>query len=247
VSTTRHSHSGLDILTQLEPLGAVHAFSRQVDRAIPSLTTPSVTTSLSKVIVQSPTATRGVVVTYIPQSTGDPVQSNSDERFYFRSGDEFTTLPFSMLKRLFAASDSPDIRPVFHKDIVTLNPDDTWRLPIAIQNDSSAVGEHVTVMVRFDNRDACETLVPTTFRDVSALNPNTSTFLVNLQKVVHRGLSSVTGEFLVKMKVHKRAKRVLRLTIAVFANKMRAREWSFDVQLAKSGFTVTQTKERFIY
>src|SRR5687768_16740518 len=31
VSTTRHGHSGLDVLTQLEPLGAAKSFARQVD------------------------------------------------------------------------------------------------------------------------------------------------------------------------------------------------------------------------
>lgn len=40
ISTTKHAQSGLDVLTQLAPIGECRRFQQQVEKAIPSLTTP---------------------------------------------------------------------------------------------------------------------------------------------------------------------------------------------------------------
>ena len=44
VATTRHSHSKLDVISSLEPVGNCAAFEKQVRAAIPALTLPSVLT-----------------------------------------------------------------------------------------------------------------------------------------------------------------------------------------------------------
>ena len=247
ISTTKHSHSNLDVLTQIEPIGNCRRFAQQVDRAIPPSTTPSITTSKTKTIVKSSRDTRGVVLTYIPKTMGDPIQSNIDQKFYFRNGDEFSVLPYQMLQRLFAATKSPDLYPLFDARLVALEKNDLWKIPIIIENRSSAVAEHVTVSVTIENSSACEKVTAKHFRDVSDINPEKLIFINNLSGVIHRGLNVVAGTLHVGMQVQERAKRTLRLGITVYADKMRAHEWHMTVQLAKRGFSVKKTGERDLY
>ena len=49
------------------------------------------------------------------------------------------------------------------------------------------------------------------------------------------------------MKVGKRAKRVLRLEIEIYADKMRAREVAASVHLAKKQLSVELKKGRYMY
>jgi predicted HTH transcriptional regulator len=75
ISTTRHAHSSLDVLTQLEPIGSCKQYAQQIQKIIPILTTPSITKAQTKFITKKSTDTKGVVITYIPKHTSDPVQS----------------------------------------------------------------------------------------------------------------------------------------------------------------------------
>jgi len=77
---------------------------------------------------------------------GDPVQSNIDNLFYFRSGDDFSVAPYEMVKRLFAATDMPDLHLVFDSQLVKLATDGLWEIPIILENQSSAIAEHVKVV-----------------------------------------------------------------------------------------------------
>lgn len=246
-STTKHSHSGLDIISQLEPVGNIRKLAQQIERAVPTLTTPPITTSRTRVFVDALGSSRGIAVTYLPASTGDPVQSNSDQLFHFRNGDEFAVLPYSMLQRLFAASETPELEPRVSADIVKLEPDGTWDLPIVLDNRSSAVAEHVTVLVEILNPSACSAVIATAFKDTSASNPGRRVFSKEHQGVIHRGLTQVVGNIRVKMKVEKRAKRALRVEILIFANRMRARVWEMTVTLAKKGFSVSGVASKFLY
>lgn len=171
VSTTKHEHSGLDFLSQIEPIGNCKLFARQVERAIPTLTTPSVTTAETKVMLQNKTDTRGVVITYIPKLIGDPTPSNIDNIFYFRSGDDFSVAPYEMVKRLFAATDVPDLHVLFDGKLVKLGTDGTWEVPIALRNDSSAIAEQIYASVRVDNPSACDDIQLSGFIDASGINP----------------------------------------------------------------------------
>jgi len=247
VSTTKHAESGLDILTQIEPIASCKRFAQQIDRAIPTLTTPPIQTGASRVLHRRKTDTRGVVVTYIPQTTGDPVRSTIDRRWYLRSGDQFIEMPYQVLQRMFAATSSPDLHFVFHHELVSLGEGEAWKLPIAIENRSSAVAEHVLVSVEITSPSACEKIQAEQFRDVSHLNPGKSIYMVNYQGVIHRGLNEVVGRLKVSMRKGKRLRRVLRLIITIYAGRMRARRWNVRVQLAKKGFSVKAAEMEFLY
>lgn len=247
VSTVEHKHSGLDVLTQIEPIGRCQNFARQVDKHIRLLTTSSIKAPPSTVLHARKGDTKGVVVTYIPPTLGDPVQSNSDEKFHFRNGDEFSVLPYEMLKRLFAATDSPDLYPHFDSGQISLEENDLWKIPIAIGNRSSAVAEHVTVCVEIGNPSSCETILtsdPRQLRDVSHINPGKKLFMVSPSSVIHRGLNWEVGSLRVGMKHRKRA---LKLTIIIYANKMRARQWHLSVHVTKKGFSIKKAEMEYLY
>lgn len=244
VGTTRHSHENLDVLTQIEPVGNCRKFAKQVETVIPRLTTPPITNCKNKVIVESTKDTRGVVLTYIPRTTGDPVQSSIDQKFYFRNGDEFSVLPYQMIQRLFAATSSPDLYPLIDGLQVSIDEKGLWKIPIVITNNSSAVGEKTDVLVSIENPSSCENTSFEGFRDVSDLNPGQKMFSDSIHDAIHRGLDIRAGNLHVGMR---KDERVLRLKIRIYANKMRAREWQMAVQLTESGFSVKKTMERFLY
>ncbi len=247
VSTTKHDHSGLDILTQIEEIGNCDYFSKQIERSIPTLTTPSITTCLNKVIKKSKGDSRGLVITYVPKTLGDPVQSNIDNNFYFRNGDEFTILPYEMLKRLFASTESPDLHIIFNSEIVKNKGNGMWEIPIIIKNDSSAVAEHTNVFVQIENEEDCDSISSRNLLDSSDVNPGKRLFNKELEAVVHRGFNSIVGSLNIKMKLEKRYKRTLKLKIRIFANKMRGIEEEMSIYLFQNGVSVKKTGEEYIY
>ncbi len=247
ISTTRHAHSGLDVLTQIEPIGQCSSLAGQLASVVPRLTTPPILNVTSKTIKRRPKDTKGIVATHIPKHLGDPVQSNEDNLFYFRSGDEFTVAPYEMIQRLFLATISPDLHPVFASALVKLAADGFWEVPIVVENRSSAVGQHVMVSIEVLNPSSCEKISATSFTDESDVNIGKTVFHRALQSVIHRGLNTIAGTLRVKMKVRKRAKRLLRLKIEIYADKMRAREVAASVHLAKKQISVELKKARYIY
>jgi len=190
---------------------------------------------------------RGIVIAYIPENIGDPVQSVKDNLFYLRTGDEFSVAPHEIIKKLFAANESPDLFPVFMGDLVKSEEDGTWKIPIVVGNSSSAVADNVTVSVTINNASACSEIKSGGFKDTSEFNPGRRIFIVNLERVVHRGLNILAGDLRVKMKVGKRAKRRLDLSMTLYANNMRAHQYEFSVKLAKSGFDVALINQKYLY
>lgn len=247
ISTTRHAHSGLDVLAQIEPIGQCSSLARQLASVVPRLTTPPVLNVTSKTIKRRPRDTKGIVTTHIPRHLGDPVQSNEDNLFYFRSGDEFTVAPYEMIQRLFLATTSPDIHPIIQTRLVKLAADGFWEVPIVVENRSSAVGREVVVSVEVLNPSACDEISATGFRDQSHINPGKTMFIRDFSGAIHRGMLTIAGTLRVKMKVRKRAKRVLKLVIEVYADKMRAREVAASVRLAKVQISVELKEESYMY
>lgn len=247
MSTTHHAHSGADVLTQIEPIGNCDAFLQATKKAIPGLTTPPVLDCLSKPIRKSKKDTRGVVVTYIPPVVGDPVRTVDNPQFYYRSDDQCVVAPYDMVKRLFAATDIPDLEPYFGSELVSQMDDGSWRLPVGLANRASAVARDVTVYVQVENPDVTSKIVPSTFTDASPYNPGRRVFISYLPRPVHRGLSIYVGELQVTMQVQARAKRRLDLSVQVFADKMRAKRFSYVVTLAKKKFKVKKVSEGFVY
>ena len=247
ISTTRHAHTGLDVLTQIEPIGSCRKLAQQIDLTIPTIIYPSVQTTPSKVLHPSKGDVKGVVVTYIPPTSGDPVQSLLDRKFYFRTADGFAEMPYEILKRMFAGTTGPDLTPIFDHRLVTEDADGVWKIPIILENHSSAVAEHTTVSVEVLNPDACHSIDPATFEDVSRVNPGKRIFMGKVDKPIYRGLNQVVGWLHVSMKKGKLPQRVLHLGINVYSTRMRARRWQIIVQLAKKGFSVKQVGDEYLY
>ena len=50
VGTTRHSHGGLDVLSQIEAVGSAQRFAEQIDAALPGLSNPPIAAPQSTVL-----------------------------------------------------------------------------------------------------------------------------------------------------------------------------------------------------
>jgi len=244
ISSTKHSHSGLDIFTQLEPIGACKKFAQQVETSIPILTTPPVTNAKTKILLKKQSDTKGIVLTYIPKTLGDPVQSLIEGLFYFRSGDNFTKAPYVIIKSLFAATESPDIIPIINEKVIELNPSGHWYIQIFIRNKSSAVAEKVNISVTIENPDSCDIVNSQYLKDVSNINPDKKVFTKYVNDVVHRGLDLQIGALMVIMKGNNRK---INLEVKLFANKMRAHVFRFSVNLLKTKTTVTMLIDNYLY
>lgn len=247
VATTLHSHSKLDVISHLEPLGNCAAFEKQVRVAIPTLTSPSVLQYTTKLIKRRNTDTQGIVAAHISLTPGDPLLSNMDNVFYFRSADRFVTAPYELIKRLFAATDVPDVHSTFTQELIKLEPDGSWSIPIVIENRSNAFADDVDISVTIENPSSCESITVNQLRDTSSVNPGKRIFMVGLERGIHRGMPIVVGTLKVKMKTSKRIKRRLDISISTLANRMRARHVKYTLTLAKARFTVKTRSDDYLY
>ena len=248
VSTEKHSASGLDVLSQIEPIGNVKRLARQIDRALPGLTVPRLALESSRILHGVRGDTKGLIVTYIPPTPGDPVQSTVDRSFYFRSGDEFNEMPYEMLKRMFAGASGPLLHPSFDERIVKIGENGVWDVPIVINNESSATAREWSISVSILTPEACESVTASgRLQDASDVNPGETIFIASGNEPTFRGLGHTIGSLRVRMKSKKRPRRILGLRIQMFTDRMRATEWEYKIQLASNGFSIRGVKERFIY
>lgn len=248
ISTTKHAHSNLDILTQIEPIGNCSYFEKLIHSRIPGLTTPPILGYKTKIIKRLKKDTKGVILTYIPKGTGDPIQSNKDNLFYFRTGDELNIAPYEIIKRLFAANETPSIKPNLRTDRAEYNTTDrSWTIPIAYYNNSSAIGEHVLTYINVLNMSSCNKFEVPKFQDVSSLGPGTTRFQFNIIDVIHRGINIHVGEIIVTMKGGVHPKRRLDLSIDIYANKMRAIKTLLTLHISSSSVVINRQRENYIY
>ena len=247
VSTTKHQHSGLDILTQIELIGSIKNFAQEIDSTIPRLIKPlTIELHQSRILREKPSDTKGIIITYISPTDGDPIQAN-DEKFYLRIRDEFKEMPYETIKRMFSGTVSPDLYPVFDNRLVKLEQDDSWRFPIILENRSSAAAKDTEVSIDIKNFSSCESVNSREFRDSSNINPGIKIFIAEVNKPIHRGMNIIAGNLVVKMKKIKRVKRVLNLLITIYATNMRAKQREVTVELAKKGFSVKSSKDNYLY
>jgi Schlafen, AlbA_2 len=248
VSTTRHEHSGLDVLSQREPIGNVRRFAQQVDAAVPALAVPVIQVPPTRVILAGRTADRGIAVTYIPPSAGDPVQTTTDRHFWIRSGAEFVHAPYDVVRRMFAGAEAPDLVPLFDPRLCSLEPDGSWTIAFVIGNFSSAAASQCTISVTVLNPDAVNSVVPSDgFQDVGSINPGQTMFSATLNAPIYRSLNVVVGRLNVSMARGRRPRRVLRLAINVYADRMRARRWDETIHLSQAGFSTRRSERTFLY
>ncbi len=71
VSTIPHQAPGLDVLTQIEPIGNVKRLAQQIDRELPALTMPRLAVDSSRILHAAKGDTKGIAATYIPPTPGD--------------------------------------------------------------------------------------------------------------------------------------------------------------------------------
>jgi hypothetical protein len=247
VSTDNKLHTGLDVLTQTEPVGHCQVLARRIDRTIATLTTPAVACPPCRILLGKPTDTKGLLVLLVPPTTGDPIQCLEDRRFYIRAAADFIEMPYEILKRMFAGSESPILSPVFDGRLVTREPTGAWRVPLIVGNSATRAAEQADFSVTIINPDACDQVTAEGLVDASSLNPGQKLFLGNVVKPIHRGLNHVLGALRVSMKKGKRPRRVLNLDIRIYCSGMRAKKWIMRVQLASKGFSVQCIKEEFLY
>lgn len=247
VGTTRHEATGLDVLSQIEPIGNVRRLAQQIDVSLAGLTMPALPLVPTRVLHERRGDTRGLAITFIPPTPGDPVQSTIDRQFHFRSADSFTTLPYEILKRMFTGAESPSLHPLLDASIVKVE-GAFWEIPIAIANESTASARDSTVVVTLLNKDACDSVSGTDgFRDVSHLNPGRTVLTSRADVPIFRGFNQVMGSVRVRMRTGKRPRRTLRLRVELFADRMRGKSWTLTLQLAKKGFSIKDVKETFVY
>lgn len=229
VSTTKHSYSGLDIITQVEPIGACSQFKKQIEKTTPLLNVPAITNIQTKVIKTKPKDTKGVVIAYIPKSNHFPVQSLADNLFYFRSGDEFSKAPYELIKRLFSATDTPDIVSILEGEIIKKNVSGLWEIPITIQNNSDAAGRDIKMLLTVENSSSCKTIKTTTIKDLSAANQGRKVYLGTIKDdVLHKGLNQQLGNMLIVLKGQNKK---LLITIKIMSDKMRRRTFEYTIML----------------
>jgi hypothetical protein len=239
VSTTKKFHSGLDVITQVEPIGNCIKFQREIENRISTLTTPPIHNYENKIIKKKPKDTRGVIITFIPKFSGDPIQSVEDDHFYFRSGDEFIKTPYEMLKRLFAATESPDLYLSFESSIMKRDESGTYNIPMILSNNSSAIAEKIKLFVVIDNIYDCEIFSIPGFRDVTEINPQyPKAMSYDLEEYIYKGLSMNIGNISVKLKG---SKKILKFKSTIYAHKMVPKEFFFRIFIAKSKLKVQRT------
>lgn len=247
LSTTSRGHGGRDVLSQIEPMGQVKVFANKINSKIPQLVYPPIQPTPSRVVLRKKTDTKGVAITLVTPTLGDPVQVVESMDFWFRSGDQIVQMPYDMLKRMFAGSPGPDLVPFFDDRIVQGASGKPWKIPIVLENNSSIAATGGKIMLEVLNPDACESIAVSEFDDMSHLNPGRRIFMKSFSETIYRGVDNVLGSMVVSMKRIDRPKRVLRLQIQLFASGMRGRQWEFSLRLTNKGFAFKKLDDKFLY
>lgn len=242
VDTTKHG-DGRDIISQLTPIGNCDGFNKIIMNKIPTLTSPPIFNTESKTIKKRKNDTRGIIIIYIRKTIGDPVMSLIDNHFHFRTGDEFNIAPYEIIKRLFAATDSPDIHFITQSEDIEFK-NDEFIIPISFGNDSSAIGEHIYCTLEVKNFDDCEKFMKNQFIDMSMVNRGKKIFAYKFNVVLHRGLNSTINYIRVKLKGRKK-KLIMILTI--YANKMIPREKTISIILNKKKSIIKNLEEKPLF
>lgn len=244
ISTTTHGHSGLDILSQLEPIGMCKNFQQQLQTRIPSLTSPPIFNYKTKVIKQKSKDEKGIIICYIPKGSGDPVQVNKDNNFYYRSGHDFTIAPYEMIKRLFLSSGSPDLEILLNYKQATISETGKCIIPIYMINSSFTIGEHVFVSAVIQNSSELRLITITRFKGQAPINNNEEIFDYHLQSVIHKGLYLRLGTLNFNKDITK-PKLALQIRFHVYAKRMEARAYNHIIEINDfiiSGKLISKTK-----
>jgi len=237
VSTTAIKQHHLDVVAGLEPIGNVAKLAARLEIELPQLTVPPIVDAKIRIIKKGRTDS-GIVAILIPRTSGDPMRSTLDQHFYFRGSDGDTKAPYEVIRRLFAATDVPELVVSVDERIAARNDDGSFNLPLTVYNQSSALARDVTVSVWIENYEACLNIGASGFNDVSHINPGSKMFTKRVGDPIHRGQGLLVGDLVVTMSGDKWPRRILEVTVALFADKMRARSYRIRANLKKHGLEV---------
>lgn len=243
ISTIKRENE-LDVLNQINPIANCSIFLKTIEKKTPTLTVPMVSKYEVKLVKKKKSDASGVVVAYIPPTTGDPVRSEKDNHFYFRSGDEFLEAPYEVIKKLFTSTKSPDIHVKINEKDVVLKEENLFEIPVSIFNDSSAIGEYITVSLEVLNEADCQKIEVSHFRNVSDMNPGRKLYNLDVHEILHKRVNLRIGVIRANLKGRKKK---FCLRVEILAKDMIAREQRIDLILLPKGSRVKTLEERILY
>lgn len=236
----------LDRLTQIEPIPSVEDFKKALDVNVPILTMPAVQFK-NKIIKEKSKDTKGIIITYVFQTAGDPVQAN-DGNFYLRIKDTPQLMPYETIKRMFLGTYSPDLSMVFDRRLIKIIEQNKWKIPIILSNKSNYPAKNTIVTVSINNPNACERIDSKGFLDQSDINPGRKIYITQvLREPIYKGLRSFIGEIIVTMKRLKALKRLLDITVKIYSEGMRARYQRIKIYLFKKRFKIKEINSDYLY
>jgi len=237
VSTTPVKAHNLDVVSGLEPIGNVANLAARVEIELSQLTEPPVVGARVRVIKKGNSGS-GVVAIQIPAASGDPVRSALDGHFYFRGSDGDLRAPYEVIRRLFAASEVPDLSVRMHVGLSEKGENGEFTIPLSVSNGSSALARDVCMTVTVQNPENCLRIDVTGFQDISGVNPGTKMFSNQLEQPIYRGLNFIPGRLVVTMAGDKWPRRIIEVKVTLYADKMRARSYNIRASLKKDGLEV---------
>jgi len=239
VDAPNHPQSDADVLTEIVPIANVDLYAKRISNVVPQFTTRADFDSIEYKTIKKDKEKRGVLLIHVPSTKSDPVQSLLDQKFYFRSGDKFVYAPFEVIKRLFAASESPDLHlDLSDQDIEYKDPN--YEIPIVVMNYSSAIGENCVVQIEVLEYSKYIKVASKGLHDVSHINKGKRIYTSSLTEVVHKGLGINIGSLIVQMG----NKKKFQFQITIFANKMVSRVVDITCSLMKKKCTILSVNEK---
>ncbi|MBA7605809.1 hypothetical protein ES703_12944 [subsurface metagenome] len=238
-----NEYRGLDRLTQIEHVPLVKSFKKDLDLNIPILTIPPVR-FLNKLIKEKTQDKKGLVISYIFPTKGDPVRAE-DGNFYLRIKDKTQQMPYEVIKRMFLGADTPELFMILDPQLIKVDTQGRWKIPITLSNNSSYAAKNTQVGVTINNPDACEKIDFTGFKDASDLNPGSRIYITwTLSAPIYKKLDSVIGEMMVTLRARR---RLFDITVTIYSEKMRARYQIFKIYLFRKKFKIKETKRDYLY
>lgn len=228
VATDKIHGDSLDVLTDIQPIGGVETFARRITDALPQVTEPAVNGFEVRVIKSRPSSLKGLVAVHVPSVASDPVRTE-DGLFFFRSGNESVQCPYDVIRRLFAASKTPDLAPDVDKSLANRTEDGSIEFTLWVANASGAIAQHIVVRLKLMDPDSCESAE---FQPLGGeYKPILSgkDVFCEVDGVIHKGLMRNAGTVRLRLKPRR---RIVRLKTALYANHMMAREHVISLRFA---------------
>ncbi|MBW8011626.1 MAG: ATP-binding protein [Chloroflexi bacterium] len=246
VSTIKHSHGNIDILSQIEPIANCKSFSNQIAKYIPLSTEPSILNFEIKTIKQNPGDKRGIIITLIPDAESDPIRTSDNKNFYLRVGDEFGDIPYEILRRMFFGSRSPDLIPNIDERSIKMGDQGFWELMVGVDNNSTVVAEKVKIIINFLNSQGQAVIIRDhrRFQDISDINPESNIYSSHYTDGIHKGFGLNFGNFRIKMNGRF---QVLNMDISLFSSNMRATFYHYKLKFRKNTSEIVLVDQHFLY